>query len=82
MRRHAQLADKMEWLYRWSELHWPRRRPLVAEHQRLFETLMQENPEDAEKAVRDHIADSIADDIAGFHELQRANTQKQKVHHG
>ncbi|MBO9186938.1 GntR family transcriptional regulator [Rhizobium sp. L80/93] len=82
MRRHAQLADKMEWLYRWSELHWPRRRPLVAEHQRLFETLMQENPEDAEKAVRDHIADSIADDIAGFHELQRSNTQKQKVYHG
>lgn len=70
MRRHAELADKMEWLYRWSELHWPRRRPLVDEHQRLFDALMAGSPDEAEQAVRDHIADSITDDIAGFHELQ------------
>lgn len=76
MRRHAQLADKMEWLYRWSELHWPRRRPLVEEHQRLFDALTRGSPDEAELAVRDHIADSIADDIAGFHDLQSNGARK------
>ncbi len=70
MRRHSELADKMEWLYRWSELHWPRRRPLVDEHQELFDALIGGSPDQAERAVRDHITTSIKDDIAGFQELQ------------
>lgn len=75
IRRHSELADKMEWLYRWSEFHWPRRRPLVAEHRELFDALIAGNPDDAERAAREHIAVSITDDIAGFHELQ-ASDQK------
>jgi DNA-binding GntR family transcriptional regulator len=70
MRRHAQLADKMEWLYRWSETHWPRRRNMSDEHQKLFEALTGGSPDEAEQAVRDHIAESIEADIAGFHELE------------
>jgi len=70
IRRHTQLADKMEWLYRWSELHWPRRRPLVDDHQRLFDALTREGADEAEAAVRDHIAESISADVIGFHELQ------------
>jgi DNA-binding GntR family transcriptional regulator len=69
IRRHAQLADKMEWLYRWSETHWPCRRDLTEEHQRLYEALTDGSPDAAEQAVRDHIAESIEADTAGFHEL-------------
>lgn len=69
IRRHGQLADKMEWLYRWSESHWPCRNPLVAEHRPLFDALMTGTPEAAERAVRDHIDYSIAQDLAGFHSL-------------
>jgi DNA-binding GntR family transcriptional regulator len=70
IRRHAQLADKMEWLYRWSETHWPRRRNMADEHQRLFEALITGSPDEAEHAVRDHIAESIEADVAGFYELE------------
>ncbi|RWQ43065.1 MAG: GntR family transcriptional regulator [Mesorhizobium sp.] len=70
IRRHGLLADKMEWLYRWSEAHWPCRQPLVSDHQRLFDALMRGSPEAAEQAVRDHIAESIELDVAGFYELQ------------
>ncbi|AYD04308.1 GntR family transcriptional regulator [Neorhizobium sp. NCHU2750] len=75
-RRHAQLADKMEWLYRWSELHWPRRRDLVEEHQKLRDALFNGSPDDAEQAVRDHISQSITADIEGFHELEARDTKK------
>jgi DNA-binding GntR family transcriptional regulator len=79
IRRHTQLADKMEWLYRWSEAHWPRRRNLTEEHQRLFDTLTGGTPDEAEQAVRDHIAESIQADTDGFHELaerREAATEK------
>lgn len=69
IRRHALLSDKMEWLYRWSESHWPCRNPLVGEHQPLLDALMQGSPDQAELAVRDHIDYSITQDIAGFHSL-------------
>ncbi|MCX9000012.1 GntR family transcriptional regulator [Rhizobiaceae bacterium BDR2-2] len=70
IRRHGLLADKVEWLYRWSEAHWPCRQPLVSDHQRLFDMLMTGTPDAAEQAVRDHIAESIELDVAGFHELE------------
>lgn len=79
IRRHTQLADKMEWLYRWSEAHWPRRRDLTEEHQRLYDTLADGSPDEAEQAVRDHIAESIQADTDGFHDLasrQDAATEK------
>ena len=69
IRRHGLLADKMEWLYRWSESHWPCRNPLVDEHRPLFDALMQGSPDRAEQAVRDHIDYSITQDIAGFNSL-------------
>ncbi|WP_192931165.1 GntR family transcriptional regulator [Gemmobacter serpentinus] len=69
IRRHALLADKMEWLYRWSESHWPCRNPLVAEHQPLFEALLTGSADQAEAAVRNHIDYSITQDVAGFHSL-------------
>lgn len=69
IRRHALLADKMEWLYRWSESHWPCRNPLIAEHQPLFDALLSGTPDQAEQAVREHINYSITQDVAGFHSL-------------
>lgn len=71
IRRHAQLADKMEWLYRWSESHWPRRRDMTEEHQDLFSNLVGGSPDEAEQAVRNHISESIIADVEGFHELER-----------
>lgn len=69
IRRHALLADKMEWLYRWSESHWPCRNPLIAEHQPLYDALLTGSADLAEQAVRDHIDYSITQDVAGFHSL-------------
>ncbi|MDQ1846727.1 GntR family transcriptional regulator [Gemmobacter fulvus] len=69
IRRHSLLSDKMEWLYRWSEHHWPQRQPLVADHRRLFDAMLHGTPEAAEAAVRDHIAESIDLDVAGFQSL-------------
>lgn len=69
IRRHAMLSDKIEWLYRWSERHWPRRQPLVAEHQPLFDALTLSGPAQAERAVREHIDHSITMDIQGFESL-------------
>lgn len=74
IRRHALLADKMEWLYRWSERHWPCRMPLVAEHQPLLDAILTGSPEEAEQAVRTHIDFSISQDIAGFHSLAQKET--------
>lgn len=69
IRRHGLLADKMEWLYRWSESHWPCRNPLLDEHQPLFDALAGGSPDQAEQAVRAHIDYSITQDVAGFHSL-------------
>lgn len=69
IRRHALLSDKIEWLYRWSESHWPRRNPLVDEHRPLLDALLQGSPDQAERALRDHIDYSITQDVAGFHSL-------------
>lgn len=69
IRRHALLSDKIEWLYRWSERHWPRRQPLEAEHQPLFDALTLSGPAQAERAVRDHINRSITLDVEGFDSL-------------
>jgi DNA-binding GntR family transcriptional regulator len=69
IRRHGLLANKMEWLYRWSESHWPCRNPLTDEHQPLFDALMGGSADQAERAVRDHIDYSITQDVAGFHSL-------------
>lgn len=69
IRRHGLLSDKMEWLYRWSEGHWPCRNPLVEEHRPLLDALLQGTPKQAEHAVRNHIDYSITQDIAGFHSL-------------
>lgn len=66
IRRHRALASKVEWLYRWSERHWPRRQPLVGEHEALFRALTTEGPEAAERAVRIHLQASIREDIAGL----------------
>lgn len=77
-RRHAQLADKMEWLYRWSELHWPRRKDPVEEHQRLRDALFHGSPDEAERAVQDHISQSITADIEGFHELEARSPKRQQ----
>lgn len=74
IRRHGLLADKMEWLYRWSESHWPCRNPLLDEHQPLFDALTGGTPDQAERAVRDHIDYSITQDVAGFHSLTTGGT--------
>ncbi|AMY67288.1 GntR family transcriptional regulator [Frigidibacter mobilis] len=71
IRRHRSLAGKVEWLYRWSERHWPRRNPLVAEHEGLYLALTQAGPDAAEGAVRAHIDHSIQLDIAGAEQLAR-----------
>lgn len=76
IRRHAMLADKMEWLYRWSESHWPARTPLIDEHQPLFDALMQGSPDQAEQALRAHIDYSITHDVAGFHSLATSGETK------
>ncbi len=75
IRRHALLSDKMEWLYRWSESHWPCRNPLVEEHQPLLDALLQGSPDQAERAVRAHIDYSITQDVAGFHSLAAGKAQ-------
>ncbi len=71
IRRHRSLAGKVEWLYRWSERHWPLRNPLVAEHEELYRALTKAGPDEAERAVRAHIDTSIHLDIAGAEELAR-----------
>ncbi|MEI4472788.1 GntR family transcriptional regulator [Frigidibacter sp. MR17.24] len=69
IRRHGLLADKMEWLYRWSESHWPCRNPLTDEHRPLLAALTEGSADQAEAAVRAHIDYSITQDVAGFHSL-------------
>lgn len=72
IRRQAALGDKIEWLWRWSERHWPRRQPLAEEHAPLQALLCQGSAAAAEAAMRAHVADAMALDIAGFHALARS----------
>lgn len=65
-RRHKQLQDKMEWLYRWSEGHWPQREPLVSGHQELHDALMNGDEDQAEAMTRKHIRTSLEEDLQGF----------------
>ena len=62
----------MEWLYRWSEMHWPARFPLEADHRALFEGVMHGTPDEAERAVRAHIDPSLAADLEGYRSLVAA----------
>ncbi len=71
--RYAALSAKMEWLYRWSEEHWPQRFPLEDDHRRLLDAVLGGSPEMAEEAVRDHIATSLAEDLKGQAALEAAN---------
>jgi DNA-binding GntR family transcriptional regulator len=66
IRGHRALSDKMEWLYRWSELHWPQRTRLVEDHRALHEALTAGTPEAAEATTRAHIATSLQQDLEGF----------------
>jgi len=72
IRRHRALASKVEWLYRWSEGHWPCRQPLVAEHEDLFAALTGGTADQAEAAVRRHIQHSVELDLAGLRDLEAA----------
>ena len=69
IKRYSGLSAKMEWLYRWSEMHWPQRFPLEPDHRGLFEGVMHGTPAEAESAVRAHIAPSLAADLEGQHAL-------------
>ena len=66
IRRYLALSSKMEWLYRWSERHRPNRLPLYSAHAPLVRALLHGTPEQAEEAVRQHIAASLADDLGGY----------------
>lgn len=70
--RYAALSAKMEWLYRWSEEHWPQRFPLEDDHRGLFEAIIHGSPREAEDAVREHIAASLAEDLKGQTSLEAA----------
>ena len=69
IKRYGALSTKMEWLYRWSEMHWPARFPLEADHRDLFEGVMRGTPDEAERAVRAHIDPSLAADLDGYRSL-------------
>jgi DNA-binding GntR family transcriptional regulator len=66
MRRYLALSAKMEWLYRWSEVHRPNREPLFGAHAPLVDALLHGTPQQAEDAVRAHIAASLDDDLNGY----------------
>ncbi|MCB8882149.1 GntR family transcriptional regulator [Acidisoma cellulosilytica] len=70
IRRYAALSAKIEWLYRWSERHWPKRRPMADSHIHLIQALTGGDGDAAEAAVRLHISISLREDLDGFRELQ------------
>jgi len=72
IKRYAALSAKMEWLYRWSEEHWPQRFPLEADHRDLLDGMTRGTPAQAEQAVREHIAPSLAADLQGQAALEAA----------
>ncbi len=72
LRKHRALSDKMEWLYRWSERHWPQRHPLVADHEALHAALRGGTAAAAEDALRAHIRASLEQDLQGHASLLAA----------
>lgn len=70
-RQYFSLSNKFEWLYRWSEKHWPRRIDLVSWHQPIIDAILSGDPLVAEQAIREHGESSLADDLHDFAELQR-----------
>jgi DNA-binding GntR family transcriptional regulator len=70
-RQYFGLSNKFEWLYRWSEKHWPCRIDLVSWHQPIIDAILSGDPHIAEQAIREHCENSLADDVHDFAELQR-----------
>lgn len=70
-RQYFGLSNKFEWLYRWSETHWPCRINLVSWHQPIIDAVLSGEPSVAEQAIREHCENSLADDAHDFAELQR-----------
>lgn len=71
MRRYAALSAKIEWLYRWSEQHWPKRRPMGDSHAHLVQALTSGDGDAAEAALRLHISISLREDLDGYQALQK-----------
>lgn len=69
-RQYFALSNKFEWLYRWSEKHWPRRIDLVSWHRPIIDAVLSGDPSAAEQAIREHCENSLADDAHDFAELQ------------
>ncbi len=70
-RQYFGLSNKVEWLYRWSETHWPSRIDLTSWHRPIVEAILARDPLAAEKAIQDHGEASLADDLRDFAELRR-----------
>lgn len=70
-RQYFALSNKFEWLYRWSENHWPSRIDLAMWHRPIVEAVLSGDPEAAERAIREHGESSLADDLRDFAELRR-----------
>lgn len=70
-RQYFGLSNKVEWLYRWSETHWPSRIDLTSWHRPIVEAILARDPLAAERAVQVHGEASLADDLRDFSELRR-----------
>lgn len=70
-RQYFALSNKFEWLYRWSENHWPSRIDLTSWHLPILDAVYSGNPDVAERAIREHGESSLADDLRDFAELRR-----------
>jgi DNA-binding GntR family transcriptional regulator len=66
LRQYLALSNKFEWLYRWSEQHWPQRISLIEWHQPILESILSGSADLAEVAIRLHIENSMADDLRDF----------------
>jgi DNA-binding GntR family transcriptional regulator len=71
LRQYLALSNKFEWLYRWSEQHWPQRISLIEWHQPILQSILSGSPDLAEAAIRLHIENSMADDLRDFAEHLR-----------
>lgn len=71
VRQYFGLSNKVEWLYRWSEIHWPRRINLTSWHRPIINAILSGDPVAAETAIREHGETSLADDLRDFSELRR-----------
>ena len=70
-RQYFALSNKFEWLYRWSENHWPSRIDLASWHRPIVDAVLSGDPDAAERAIREHGESSLADDLRDFAELRR-----------